>query len=141
MFAFCNLKVKEAAEVYRKNQLKTQLFRLWYDKTGTKNPRDWSNRYRTPILCCVSEAEFEKAKKVFDPLNRNDGTDAEIDTALAYLESTMLFDTLQMMRSETRLSDMTLSANTVFSFPILIRSGTCSIVFLSILMIGVTVRT
>lgn len=88
----CNVKVKEAAEEFLKNQLKSQLFRLWKDKTKTKNPREWSSRYRTPILCCASEAEYEKAKKTFDTLNRNWGTDSEIKAALAFLESTTLFD-------------------------------------------------
>lgn len=88
----CNVKVKEAAEEFRKNQLKSQLFRLWKDKTGTKNPLEWSSHYRTPILCCVSEAEFEKAKKAFETLNRNWGMDSEIKSALTFLESTTLFD-------------------------------------------------
>jgi len=90
----CNVKVKEAAEEFRKNQLKSQLFRLWKDKTGTKNPLEWSSRYRTPILCCVSEAEFEKAKKAFETLNRNWGMNSEIKSALAFLESTTLFGVL-----------------------------------------------
>jgi len=90
----CNIKVKEAAEEFRKNQLKSQLFRLWKEKTGTKNPREWSSRYRMPILCCASEAEYEKAKKAFETLNRNWGTDSEIKAALAFLESTTLFDIL-----------------------------------------------
>jgi len=90
----CNVKVKEAAEEFRKNQLKSQLFRLWKDKAGTKNPREWSSRYGMPVLCCVSEAEYEKAKKAFETLNRNWGTDSEIKTALAFLESTTLFDIL-----------------------------------------------
>lgn len=88
----CNIKVKEAAEEFRKNQLKSQLFRLWKDKTGTKNPREWSSRYRTPILCCISEAEYEKAKKAFETLNRNWGMDSEIKAALAFLQSTTMFD-------------------------------------------------
>jgi len=92
----CNIKVKEAAEEFRKNQLKSQLFRLWKEKTGTKNPREWSSRYRMPILCCASEAEYEKAKKAFETLNRNWGTDSEIKAAIAFLESTSttLFDIL-----------------------------------------------
>ena len=90
----CNVKVKEAAEEFRKNQLKSQLFRLWKDKTGTKNPREWSSRHRTPILCLVSASEFETAKKVFDTLNRNWGTDTEIKNALAFLETTKLYDAL-----------------------------------------------
>ena len=88
----CNIKVKEAAEEFRKNQLKSQLFRLWKDKTGTKNPREWSNRYRTPILSCVPETEFENAKKVFDTLNRNWGTDSEIKFALGFLETATFFE-------------------------------------------------
>ena len=90
----CNAKVKESVAEYRKNQLKSQLFGLWKDKTGTKNPREWSGYHRMPILCCVSEAEYEKAKKAFETLNRNWGTDAEIKAALAFLESTTLFDAL-----------------------------------------------
>lgn len=90
----CNVKVKESVEEYRKKQLKSQLSCLWKDKTGTKNPREWSSQYRTPILCCVSEAEYEKAKKVFETLNRDWGTDVENKAALAFLESTTLFDEL-----------------------------------------------
>jgi hypothetical protein len=90
----CNVKVKEAAEEFRKNQLKSQLFRLWKDKTGTKTPHEWSSRYKTPILCLVSASEYERAKKAFDTINRNWGTDSEIKTALAFLESTTLFGVL-----------------------------------------------
>lgn len=90
----CNVKVKEAAEEFRKNQLKAQLFRMWKDKTGAKDPREWSSRYRTPILCCVPETEFEGAKKAFETLNHNWGTDAEIKAALAFLEATTMFDVI-----------------------------------------------
>jgi hypothetical protein len=90
----CNTKVKEVAEEFRTNQFKSQLFRLWKDKTGTKNPREWSSLYRTPILCCVPGVEFERAKRAFDTLNRNGGTDHEIEATLAFLESTTLFDVL-----------------------------------------------
>lgn len=90
----CNIKVKEAIEEFRKNQLKTQMLKLWKDKTGTKNPYEWSIRYKTPILCCVSEAEFDRAKKSFETLNRNWGTDIEIRTTLTFLENTTLFDVL-----------------------------------------------
>jgi len=90
----CNTKVKAVVEEFRKNQLKTQLHKLWKEKTGTKNPREWSRFYRTPILCCVSENEFEAAKKAFDTLNRNWSTDAEIKDALRFLETTILFEVL-----------------------------------------------
>ena len=102
----CNAKVKDGAEEFRKNQLKTQLFRLWKENTGSKNPIEWSNRFRTPILCCVPETEFEIAKKSFDTLNRNWGTDNEIKAALQYLKKTKLFDVLhdEKLRNEAFIS-------------------------------------
>lgn len=90
----CNIKVREAVEEYHKNHLKSKLFRLWKDKTGTKNPREWSTRYRTPILCLVSDNEFDKAKTTFDSLNRNEGTDYEIKASIEFLESSTLFNVL-----------------------------------------------
>jgi hypothetical protein len=90
----CNVKVKTVADEFRKNQLKSQLFCLWRDKTGTRNPLEWSSHYMTPVLCCVPEAEYKKAKKAFETLNRNGGSEAEIKAALEYLESTVLFDIL-----------------------------------------------
>jgi hypothetical protein len=89
-----NVKVRAAAEEFRRNQLKTHLFQLWKDKTGTKNPNEWSSRFRTPILCCVSEVEFVKAKKSFETLNRSWATDTEIIEAIAFLETTNLFEVL-----------------------------------------------
>ena len=74
--------------------MKSQLFRLWKDKTGTKNPHDWSRHYRTPILSCVSDAEYERAKKAFETLNLNWGTDLQIKSAIEFLESTTLFEIL-----------------------------------------------
>lgn len=90
----CNAKVKTAVEDFRKSQLKTKLFKIWKDKTGTKNPNEWSNRYRTPILCCVSENVYESAKKTFDTLNRAWSTDAEIKAALIFLNTTGLYEVL-----------------------------------------------
>lgn len=91
----CNLKVKEIVEEYRKKQLKTQLSRLWREKTETENPRDWSKFYRTPILCCVPANEYEKAKKSFETINRSQASDLEIRESIDYLKSTSLFEIIK----------------------------------------------
>lgn len=90
----CNISVKNKAEECRKNQLKTPLFRLWKDNTGTKTPTDWSKRYRTPALCMVSQDEYAAAKAAFRILNTGLGTDDEVKAALAFLESAQLFGRL-----------------------------------------------
>ena len=86
-----NKMVKEAADKARKNQLRTQVFQLWKEKTGSANPRDWSARHRTPILNVISAEEYAKAKKVFNALNSSYPAQNELKAAHDFLqESTSL---------------------------------------------------
>ena len=88
-----NATVKKAAEEYRKNQVKSQLYKLWSDKTGgSKNPRVWSEKYRTPILCCMKPTQYADAKKAFATLNSSAQSEAEIKEALAFLQKADFFD-------------------------------------------------
>ena len=64
-----NSHVKTAAEKYKKEQIKTQLFDLWKEKTGTKNPKDWSNKFVTPILACIKPEIYTEAKRIFTIMN------------------------------------------------------------------------
>jgi hypothetical protein len=84
--------VKKASDEYRKNQIKTQMYKLWSDKAdGTKNPKVWSDRYRTPILCCISSKEYVEAKKAFSVLNSNAHSDSDIKTTIEFLENATFF--------------------------------------------------
>lgn len=88
--------VKQAADVYRKNQIKTQLFNQWFELTGTKNPKEWSHRYQTPILCLVDSAAFSEAKRTFAALNSTYQSDSEIRTALEFINNSKeFFDNIQ----------------------------------------------
>jgi hypothetical protein len=98
----CNSLVKSAAEEFRKEQKKTQLFSYWEEKTGSKNPRDWSKKEELPILCLVETNDFDKAKKFFDILNRSYLTEIEINTAFDYLKKTKIFS---MMGNEDKKAD------------------------------------
>ncbi len=83
--------VKQAAENYRKNQIKTQLFNLWNELTGTKNPNEWSSRYQTPILCLVDAAVYGEAKLAFATLNSAYQSDSDIRIALDFLGKSQEF--------------------------------------------------
>lgn len=88
-----NASVTKAADDYRKNQVKTQLFKLWNEKTnGTKTPKDWSTKNRTPILCCIEEDIYEDAKKAFATLNSWSASESEIKSALAFIQNATFFD-------------------------------------------------
>ena len=85
--------MKKAAEDYRKNQVKSQLYKLWSDKTGgSKNPRVWSEKYRTPILCCMKATQYAEAKKAFGTLNSSTQSESDIKEALAFLQKADFFD-------------------------------------------------
>ena len=82
-----NATVKKAADDYRKNQVKSQLFKTWSDNTeGSKNPRLWSEKYRTPILCCIDPKYYTEAKKAFTVLNSSTQSEADIKEALSFLQ-------------------------------------------------------
>lgn len=88
-----NATVKKAADDYKKKQIKAQLYKLWSEKTGgTKTPRVWSEKYRTPILCCIHAAQYADAKKAFAILNSGSQSESEIKEALAILQRADFFD-------------------------------------------------
>lgn len=93
-----NVAVKKAAENFRKNQVKSQLYKLWSDKTGgTKNPRIWSEKHRTPILCCIDPSIYIDAKKAFATLNNSTQSEADIKEALVFLQNADFFDNISSM--------------------------------------------
>lgn len=84
--------VKKAADEYRKNQIKTQMYKLWSDKAeGTKNPKVWSDRYRVPILCCIKQNEYIAAKKAFSVLNSSVHSDSDIKSTIEFLTNATFF--------------------------------------------------
>lgn len=90
-----NATVKKAAEDYKKNQIKQQLFKLWNDKTGgTKNPRDWSEKHRTPILCCIDINGYDEAKRAFSTMNSSTQSEADIKSALAFIQNAKFFENI-----------------------------------------------
>lgn len=88
-----NAVVKKAADEYRKGQVKDQLFKLWSGRTGgTKNPKQWSEQFKTPILCCVDPDIYGEAKKAFSVLNSSQQSETEIKMALEFCRSAVFFE-------------------------------------------------
>lgn len=90
-----NATVKKAAEDYKKNQIKAKLAQVWSDNTsGTKNPRAWSEKYETPILCLIPDDIYGAAKKAFATINSNTASEAENQAALEFIENASFFTDL-----------------------------------------------
>ena len=63
--------------------------------TGSKNPIDWSNQRKVPILCCIEASLYNEAKKAFAIINKPNNNEHDIDFALAFLDNKELFETLK----------------------------------------------
>lgn len=80
---------------YRKTILIEELKELWDTKTSTKSPKDWSDKYKTPILCLADEGDYDTAKKSFETLMQKMSTDTEIKNAIEYFKGASIFDKMR----------------------------------------------
>jgi hypothetical protein len=87
--------VSEKVEQYKQNSTSAKLKKLWKDKTNTDSPKDWSEKYKMPILCMVNEKEITTAKHAFELLNKSHVDTIGIENAIKYLENATFFDSLE----------------------------------------------
>ena len=83
--------VDDRVNAYREGILRTKLAKLWKEKTGTANPRDWSKKHKMPLLCLVPESEIQAARAAFDTVNKSKPDNASVEKALEYLETAAFF--------------------------------------------------
>lgn len=86
--------IEKAVSDYKKGVRKTQLKDLWLQKTGTKDPVDWSERYKTPILCLFDDRERDEARVHFSTILAYAASDEDITRAIHYLKSATFYDRL-----------------------------------------------
>ncbi len=75
-------------------QLRNRIQELWMEKTGTKNPVDWSDRYDTPILCMFDDSERETAKEIFRIMRETSPTESNAERVIDYLSKANFYDRL-----------------------------------------------
>ena len=86
--------IEKAVGDYKKSIRKTQLKNLWMEKTGTKDPSEWSDKYDTPILCMFDDAERGEVRSIFSTILAYAAPDSEITKAIEYLETATFYDRL-----------------------------------------------
>ncbi len=73
----------------------SKLEKLWNEKTGTtETPRQWSKKYKTPILAIVPDNDIQTAKLAFDIINDKKTNENDLEKALEYFEHADFFDKL-----------------------------------------------
>lgn len=65
---------------------------LWLEKTGTKNPVEWSEKYLTPILCMVPEDHRAAARKMFDIIKSAQPSEDDAKAAIDFINNADFYD-------------------------------------------------
>lgn len=86
--------VEAQVKAYTDAQRSKRLIKLWYEKTETQNPADWSRIYSTPILCMFEDNERQKAKEVFSILHKSKPTESEFTIAEEWLKAGDFYERL-----------------------------------------------
>lgn len=86
--------IEKEVEDFRKKQKKSKLTALWKEKTGTKDPAEWSERYETPILCMFDDTQRSEARNMFAVITGFSAPDSDITKAIAFLENADFYDRL-----------------------------------------------
>ncbi len=87
--------VQGEVDRYLQNQWKKKLKDLWYEKTKTKSPADWSEKYETPILCIFSDTQRASARFIFQCIMAANPPEAEVKKAFDYLSHADFFELLE----------------------------------------------
>lgn len=87
--------VDNKVDEYNRNSKSAKLKKLWKERTNTDNPREWSRKYKMPILCMVDDKNIQIARSAFGAVNKNHPDEATIDKAIKYFESANFFSKLE----------------------------------------------
>ena len=109
--------VEEAVKEYLRKQWVKKLRDVWYQKTRTKDPSDWSDKYETPLLCMFGDAERPVAREMFRILMSVKPEESAAKKALEYLETATFYDRL----SDETLRDKCFKERVVGDYAILLR--------------------
>ena len=85
--------IQNQIQDYLQKQINKQLKDLWKDKTDTKDPKDWSYKYDTPITCMFDIKELNKIKEVFGTVI-NPTDEKRVKEAIEYLKNADFFQRL-----------------------------------------------
>ena len=79
-----------------------RLGKLWYERTKTRTPSDWSRQFFTPILCMFDDNDRQKAKEIFTILHKTKPTEAEYASAVEWLKTGDFYERLTSSEERDR---------------------------------------
>ncbi len=87
--------IQSKIEEFIQNQWKKKMQKLWYDKTRTNDPVQWSDMYNTPILCMIDEKKREYSRKMFDIIKSANPSEDDAKAAIEFMNNADFYDILE----------------------------------------------
>lgn len=94
--------VDQRVKAYMDAQRSRRLSKLWYEKTSTQSPAEWSRKYLTPILCMFEDHERQEAKEIFTILHKSKPSEAEFKSAEQWLSAGTFYERLSSEEERER---------------------------------------
>ena len=92
--------IQAQIDTFVKSQWKKKLKDLWFSKTHTKDPEDWSIKYETPILCMFDDSERTHARDMFTIMLQTNPTESDAKEAIEWLSNATFYE--KLANNETR---------------------------------------
>lgn len=94
--------VQSTVEKFISEQSSAQLMKYWKDTTGTETPRDWSDKYLTPILCMVPDKDVHTARMAFSMVGKKQPDTISVEKAMEFFKRSTFFDKLNQKDERDR---------------------------------------
>lgn len=106
--------IQSRIEEFIQSQWKKKMQALWFEKTETKDPIEWSDKYSTPILCMVAEKNRPYARKMFDIIKSANPGEDDAKEAIEFMNHADFYSRLQDPDERDRLfMELIVGANSV----------------------------
>lgn len=95
--------IQSRVEEFIQSQWKKKMQTLWLEKTDTKDPIEWSDKYSTPILCMVSESDRSYARRMFGIIKSANPSEDDAKEAIDFMNQADFYDKLRDASERDRL--------------------------------------
>ena len=95
--------IQSRIEEFIQSQWKKKMQTLWLEKTGTKDPIEWSDKYNTPILCMIPENIRSYARKIFAIIKSTNPSETDAKEAIEFMNQADFYDRLRDANERDRL--------------------------------------
>ena len=87
--------VQTEVNKYMQSRIQKQLRDKWFEKTHTKTPDAWCEKYETPLLCMFDDSQRTDARTMLRIVRSSNPSESDAKKALAWLDAADFYERLE----------------------------------------------